>query len=240
MRVALLDGDAVAYPAAFSNNPAASAINRIQEIEFNVQAQRTIVAFSCHRADGFRRRLWPAYKQERDEKDAADGPLEGLSEAMEAIENNYQCKRLPACEADDVLGILATGPWIKGEKVVVGRDKDLLMIPGKHLSDGRWVDVSYQQATRNFFISTLKGKGKNQPGVKGIGKAKAAAIIDAAVPSVWWQMVLKTFLDKGYDEEYALTMARLSKILHFDDYNIEEKKVRLWTPDRIDQSLFSF
>ena len=54
----------------------------------------------------------------------------------EWLKENYKCYEKPYLEGDDCLGILATSDIIKGEKLVVSKDKDLKIITFQENDNG--------------------------------------------------------------------------------------------------------
>jgi 5'-3' exonuclease len=47
----------------------------------------------------------------------------------EDVEAKYKCKAFPGLEADDVMGVLATMPMKKAQRIIVSQDKDMKTIP---------------------------------------------------------------------------------------------------------------
>ncbi|WP_421276140.1 hypothetical protein [Aeromonas veronii] len=48
-----------------------------------------------------------------------------------------------------------------------------------------------------------------------------------------WNCVMSAYSKAGCDEEFALTQARVARILRFEDFDFTTMKPILWTPDRI-------
>jgi 5'-3' exonuclease, N-terminal resolvase-like domain len=79
-------------------------------------------------------------------------------------------------EADDAIGIASTK-----DTCIVSNDKDLDQIPGKHydFTIGLLYDVPAKDAVKFFYQQLLSGDATdNIPGIPGIGKQKAAKLLD--------------------------------------------------------------
>ena len=46
----------------------------------------------------------------------------------------------------------------------------------------------------------------------------------------YWDIILKTYTKAGYTEQDAITQARISYILQWEDYDFKSKKIRAWKP----------
>jgi hypothetical protein len=112
------------------------------------------------------------------------------------------------------------------EKVIVSIDKDMRTIPGR-LYDGKELFTVTRDAADKWHLQqTLMGdKADGYPGCKGIGPVKAERIVEGG-----WPAVLEAFIKAGHDETFALTMARLARILRHEDWNYKTQEPILWTP----------
>jgi hypothetical protein len=115
MRTLLIDGDAVAFRYGFSADAATSAVRWVGRWLAEHKSDRAIVAFSCPRDQCFRRAIAPTYKTR-----ASNRP-DGYDAAYGALARMYPCRSIAGLEADDVLGVLATHPAVRGERVKIGR-----------------------------------------------------------------------------------------------------------------------
>lgn len=134
-------------------------------------------------------------------------------------------------EADDVMGLLATKPG-PTERIIIARDKDMKTIPGKLWNGKEFMQISEHDADYWHMYQTLVGDTTDgYPGCKGVGPKKAEDILQGwPIDKPLWPMVLETFLERGFTEEFALTQARLARILRWSDWNSKDKEVILWTP----------
>lgn len=200
---------------------------------------------SCPTKRYFRHDIYPAYKAHRT---AGEKPLV-LTDLMAWMREQEQFNPYvrPGLEADDILGILATHPSIvAGERVVVTSDKDLAQIPGPAFNprkpEAGIIEVTPQEADWFFFRQALTGDATDGfPGCPKIGPVKAAKILadadEAAVideggglSAYRWNAIVVAYHAKGLDEAYALTQARVARILRHTDYDYANKRPILWNP----------
>ena len=199
----------------------------------------------------FRKRLDPAYKANRAGRKKPIG-FKAFKQELLLNHNGFQHNEI---EADDALGILATGLAKEGKEVViVSGDKDLNQIPGHHYwpykpeGERHWY-VTPNEGLFNFYTQVLIGDSTdNIPGCKGCGKVSAEKIVrefDFQKPVECWEKIVSCFeaalkKESGHKllntEEFeiakdsALLQARLVRILQHGDYDLKERKVTLWTP----------
>lgn len=176
-------------------------------------------------SENFRKQLYPEYKSNRV---GVRKPVV-FSALRDYLIDNWDCQFWPRLEADDVMGILATG---KDECVIVSADKDLRTVPTKVYNPSKpdlgVIDVSETEADRNHLIQTLTGdRTDGYPGCPGIGPARAEKIVDGG-----WDAVVDAYAKAGLNEATALTQARLARILRKGDYVRKSGLVKLWTPTK--------
>ena len=137
--------------------------------------------------NNFRYKIFPEYKRYR-----RDLPRpEHLQAVKEYLKSEYQAVISDGCEADDLCGIDQCQSEKAGEEtMIVSIDKDLDMVPGWHFSPAivrlgvevrpeRQYLVSPLEAIRFFYYQLLVGdSGDGIKGVPGIGKVKAAKILE--------------------------------------------------------------
>lgn len=141
----------------------------------------------------------------------------------------YTSKVIDRLEADDVMGILATSRAIKGTKIIVSEDKDLLQIPGYVYRPGEPEvrKITRKDADRWFYTQCLTGDSTDGfPGLPGCGPKTAEKILEVGC----WDEVVQAYEKKGLNEEEALRQARLARILRTTEYNLRTKKLTLWSP----------
>jgi hypothetical protein len=173
------------------------------------------------------------------------------------IEQAYKCKNFVGLEADDVMGIIATAPMPKTQRIIVSQDKDMQTIPAQVWRKGDLMTVTEAEADRYHLYQTLIGDTTDgYPGCPGVGAVGAEEFLKE--PFVWepyehvfksgprkgltetrwkqeptadlWAGVVSFYVKAGLTEEDALRQARLARILRWSDWDNEAKKPRLWTP----------
>lgn len=245
--IALMDGDIFAYEIAaaaeepvnwgdglwtlhsFEEPAEARLLERIDSLAEKANADRIIVALSD--SDNWRNDVLPSYKENRVGKRK---PIL-LKHLKALLEDSYETFIRPSLEADDVLGILATWPKLKGEKVIVTKDKDLQTIPGLHLKTNDLetgvFDVDPDTADYWHLVQTLTGDVTDgYRGCPGIGIKRAEKMLQEVAPEERWDVVLSAFEKAKLSEEEALVQARVARICRASDYDFNRKRVKLWTP----------
>ena len=212
------------------------------------------MAVSTHRC--FRYDVLPSYKHNR--KDVRRPIL--LRDLKQHLIDRWGAKSKPRLEADDVLGIWATLPTLRGRKVIVSADKDFKQIPG-HFWDPAHsefpVRISDDAADRWHMMQTLMGDATDgYSGCPGVGPYKAEAMLSGRLRAApyehvfksgprkgqrevrWtdmggaapWETVVSLYAKAGLTEADALQQARVARICRASDYDIEKQEPILWTP----------
>jgi len=178
--------------------------------------------------DNFRHSLYPEYKSHRKKvrKPIIVKPLK------EYLKENYESISLPGLEGDDVCGILATKPGNKDKIVVLSGDKDMRTIPGIHhfIHDDSTEVVDEKTANYNFMYQTLVGDLTDGfGGCPTIGGVKASRVLanKKDLPEMW-EAVVAEYEKQKLDKKYALTQARLARILRASDWDSKKEKPILW------------
>ena len=193
-----------------------------------------VLCISDNINNNFRRNIYSGYKSNRDGKPR---PV-ALRFVREDILQRHNTFFYPSVEADDVLGILSTHPDFKpgDRKIIVSVDKDLKTIPGYFYAFNKEnpevVSISEKEADKWFMIQALTGDTTDgYKGCPGIGPVKAKALLESAETiQDMWNIVLAAYDNAGLNEDYALTMARLARILRHTDYDQRTRQVKLWNP----------
>lgn len=173
----------------------------------------------------FRRSIYPEYKAGRSRKPLCYGYI------MQQLEDNFPTKRVDQIEADDLLGIWATGGKLNNP-IIISADKDLKTIPGRVYRDGEVLVVSELDADRYWMTQTLTGDiTDGYKGLPGCGAKGAEKILEGKESlEEMWHAVLQAYVAKDYTYDDALLQARLARILRATDWNSKKKEVRLWEP----------
>ena len=185
----------------------------------------------------FRMDVYKPYKMHRADKRK---PL-GLKAIRQFLFDDCGATFQPGLEADDLMGLWMTDRY-RDNGIIVSWDKDMRAVPGRF-----WVPGTEEveerdtvQADLMWFAQALSGDAADgYPGCKNVGVVRAKRIVEEALAKaadkpdhveVLWECVKAEFLKKGQTEEEALTNTRLARILRHGDYDLKEKKVRLWMP----------
>jgi len=245
--IALIDGDIFAYEIAAGaeepihwggglwtlhawEEPAKVRLEgRIEELRDSVGASRVIVALSD--TNNWRKAILPTYKENR----AHQRKPMLLRTLKDHLAEKYETFIRPTLEADDVLGILSTWQKLKGEKVIVTKDKDLQTVPGLHFlchkEELGVFEVTEDEADLWHLIQTLSGDtADGYKGCPGIGVVRAEKALKDLAPEDRWAKVVEMFEKAGLGEDEALVQARVARVCRASDYSFENKEVKLWTP----------
>ncbi len=177
-------------------------------------------------AQNFRKNVLPSYKSNR----AMVKKPVVLKPVREWLIEERGAYLRPNLEGDDVMGILATWPKLKGEKIIVSIDKDMKTIPGLYYRDSKTgiVEISHAEADRWHLYQTLIGdQTDGYKGCPGCGPVKANKLLD---DDCSWDTVVQSYEKAGLTEDYALQQARVARILRASDYDFQNKRPILWTP----------
>lgn len=257
-RIALIDADSVLYAAALGaegilkngsedgdeyiqlkdGEQLYDEVTRtLQGLTHKVGAEDAIICLTATQSC-FRYHLLPSYKGNR-----ATMRRPAFLKALQYLvldRKPFRTMAVRGLEADDICGI-SQGSLQKAnlrEPIIVSIDKDMQQIPGLNYS---WIgkeptikEFTRAEGDRMFLMQTLVGDVvDNYTGCPGIGKVKAGKLLDlCADASEWvqWEHVLGAFKKKGLTGEYALTQARVARILRSSDWNPKTHEVTLWTP----------
>lgn len=207
----------------------------IADLVEELEADKMIICLSDD-YENWRKAVHPEYKENRQ---GSKRP-ELLYPLKEYLFENYESYRKPLLEADDVMGILATHPTlIKGEKIIVSEDKDMMTIPGllykPHRPQEGIIEIDPISADSFWMFQTLMGDvTDNYKGAKGIGEKKAGKILEGLCTiEEMWAAVVETFISVKMTEEDALMNARVARICRREDYNFKKQEVKLWQPPKL-------
>ena len=154
----------------------------------------------------------------------------GYPGMVQWVKDTFEWHCEPMLEADDLMGIMNTAPG--HNTIMVSDDKDMKSVPGRlyRPTDGELLTISKEQADFNFLSQALTGDPTDgYSGAKGVGKVTAEKILNKD-PS--WNAVAATYAKQNLNYNYALTQARLARILRFEDWDVEKSQIILWEPKR--------
>ena len=134
------------------------------------------------------------------------------------LSKEYQTIIMPTLEADDSLGIFATG---NRDCCIVSPDKDFdkSLVNLWDMKNDPFT-ITKEEGRQWHFIQTLAGdQTDGYAGVPGYGVKTAAKLFEEK--GYYWDTVVDAFESKGLSFEDALLNARLAKILQTEDYSYE-------------------
>lgn len=172
--IGLIDADIVAFRVAASaeNESQEIALLRIDSMMNDILSTTDSYKAFLTGKNNFRYDINPDYKANR--KDTVRP--QWLDICRSYLVNEYNAIITDGYEADDALGFNQTE-----DTVIFSIDKDLLMIPGHHYNfiKNEYREVSELDGLKMFYRQMLIGDtSDNIKGVAGIGKVKAAKLID--------------------------------------------------------------
>lgn len=188
---------------------------------------KVILCYSCPTRRYFRHDIFPSYKSHR-----KDRPPLVLRELKEWSMKQYEFNTKPGLEADDVMGVLATLPKFD-RPIIVSDDKDMLQIPGEHLSASNPADGVYRVnpdfASRQLWLQVLTGdQTDGYPGLPGCGPVTAVKILDGA-DGDFEAAVLAAYEKKKLTAEDMAVQVNVARILTAQTYDFKKKAPIAWT-----------
>lgn len=172
----LVDGDIVAYRNACVAGDEVDVMRKIDNVLVSMLSKYEThdykIFLSGKKKPNFRRVINPQYKAHRDK---LEKPY-WLPFCLDYLEGAWEAEYVHGYEADDALG------WYQNSNSVICTiDKDLDMIPGHHYNFVK--DTQYEiqagEALQFFYKQMLIGDtSDNIFGIKGLGPAKSAKLID--------------------------------------------------------------
>ena len=274
-RTLLIDADVYAYKAALINEVAtdwgdgywtwhcdadavkASFLDMVEKTVEALDATDYVLCLTDSERN-WRLDVLPSYKGNRS---STKKPLV-LKHIKEWLIEDHDAVYRPRLEGDDILGIYATWPAMKGEKIIVSLDKDMKTIPGLYVRDAlvrrpTIMRISEEEAAMWHLKQTLSGDATDgYKGCPGVGVDTASKIIEEGLKKVpyeytivrgkrkgavetrynlepcedLWEVVVSHYEAAGLTEEDALVQARVARILHRSEYDMDKKEPILWTP----------
>ena len=250
MTTLLIDGDWICFSLAcaftkenpfvegevtFDGTLAKSVLDKkVRRAVEKVSADKVVFYFSCNRKDNWRRTVVESYKMNRKGKLS---PI-GLMPLKLYCMDSYNCVEEPTLEADDLIGMDATGKYKKGGNVIYSVDKDFLTIPTTIFNPQKNTIVKQSRvAAFKFFIYQviIGDTSDGYKGIPGIGKVGATKFLTKHSKNLAniWEPLVELGATKKCTEEYMLQQARMAHILQEGDYDYATNEVNLWKPEDI-------
>tara|TARA_Y100001968_G_scaffold327940_1_gene374070 strand:- start:8450 stop:9163 length:714 start_codon:yes stop_codon:yes gene_type:complete len=187
-------------------------------LQETLEAEGVLIALSDQ--TNWRHAVLPTYKWNRKgkRKPVIYVPI------REYLISAYPTACFKTLEADDVMGVLATD-----DTIIVSDDKDLQTIPGRlyRPATKELKTITPEEADRSHLIQALTGDVTD--GYKGcpkVGPVSAEKILEEGT----WEEVVGAYQKAGLGEEFALSQARVARILREGEWNPITEEVQLWNP----------
>jgi len=218
----LIDGDIIAYRAAFATQDLLSsdARDKVEELVDYILDETLDLPFPTESEyqvyltgkTNFRFDIAKSYPY-KGNRSSAEKPVH-LGATRDHLEVKYGAIVSDNEEADDLIAKGAAA--LDYNCVVASIDKDMLQLPCWHFNFGRgtWEKVSPYEGTRFFYTQILTGdRADNIVGLRGIGPKKAEKILsDCKTEEDLWQAVLKAYdgnIDRIIENGRLLWLRRL-------------------------------
>ena len=223
------------YTAMVEEDARQEITMRIEDVERELRASRVLLAFGGE--NNWRKQVLPSYKAERARKKPC-----GYWALVDWMCEEWESLSLPSLEADDTVGLLATGAFpeiVQGRDVImVSEDKDMKSIPGRLYTPRKPQDGVRESCltTANYWhmMQTLTGDtADGYKGCPGVGPKGAEKLLKAAPRDGVWGEIVRQYEKKDLTEDDALIQAQVARILRRGDYDPKTGNLRLWTPARL-------
>ena len=229
----LIDGDIVAYRAAFatqdySYKEAEEKVDELMEyiisdtVEFPFPSKEDFQTYLTGKTN-FRFDIAKSHPYKGNRKDT-EKPKH-LASARQHMMNKYDAIVSEDEEADDLIAKAAAA--LDYNCVVASIDKDMLQLPCWHFNFGRneWTKVEPFEGLKFVYHQMLTGdRADNIVGLQGIGPKKADKLLqDCHTEEDLWTTVLKAY---DGDTERLVENARLLWLRRYDN--------ELWEPPKLD------
>ena len=225
--LALIDADIVAFRCAASAEGESEdwiARARVKELMEQILFDTKADSWKAYltgpnREDNFRRKIYPAYKANRDKYPVP----KWLASCKSYLVNDWQAEVTNGIEADDALGIEQLGN--NTDTIICSIDKDLLQIPGQHYNFVKKIfeNVTITQGWYNFYLQLLIGDtADNIKGCPGIGKKKAPMVLEGCET----EQIMFTCVREVYNDDDAMFLN--GQLLY-----IWRKPNDVWNPERL-------
>lgn len=221
MAVTIVDGDSIYFRAACvtkKKNELRKIINdTMKEIEAACFMNDMQVAVKGR--NNFRYDVYPKYKAHRPE--LPQEMKDALTYGHDHMKQRWMAAQADGMEADDLVAIWAyEARELEMPYIIAGIDKDLRQIPGNHYNFAKktYENISEDDAKLNLYLQTLIGDSSdNIPGIKGVGKKRAANILHGIRPERYEQRCRAAWRKHGVTG-YDISLRLLRMIKTWEEY----------------------
>jgi len=223
-----IDGDILVYQSMWGANSTKDIKKKLDQTIASIMSELegSTGKIAIKGSDNFRKEIYPEYKGHR-KKELTEQEKEFFAYSYDYLQNGWGAIAANGMEADDLLAIWNT----ERPGIIVSIDKDLLQVPGLHFNtrNKEYTNVTEDEGSLLLHTQVLMGDSvDNITGLKGIGKVKAAKVMEgvpvsqhlSAVKSFWQ----KTF-GRGWEDDLQLNMDLIYLKRSMDDrYDIRTGK----------------
>ena len=223
-----IDGDILVYQSMWGANNTKEIKKKLDQTIASIMSELegSTGKIAIKGSDNFRKQIYPEYKGHR-KKELTEQEKEFFAYSYDYLQNGWGAIPANGMEADDLLAIWNT----EKPGIIVSIDKDLLQVPGLHFNtrNKEYTNVTEDDGSLLLHTQVLMGDSvDNITGLKGIGKVKAAKVMEgvpvsqhlSAVKSFWQ----KTF-GRGWEDDLQLNMDLIYLKRSMDDrYDIRTGK----------------
>lgn len=221
-----IDGDILVYQSIWGANSTKDIKKKLDQTISSIMGdlEGSTGKIAIKGEGNFRKDIYPAYKGNR-KKELTEQEKEFFTYAYKYLETGWKSVPAHNMEADDLLAM-----WNTEEPgIIVSIDKDLLQVPGLHFNTRKkeYTNMTEEDASLLLHTQVLMGDSvDNITGLKGIGKVKAAKVMEG-VPFSKHLDTVKTFwretFGRGWEDNLQLNMDLIYLKRSMDDrYDIRK------------------
>jgi len=200
----------------------------MKDIEERVYSDLTLCAVGGHY--NFRKDIYAEYKLNRHADPSKSNKFVPVLRKR-AIEDGLAVEAVGR-EADDLLRIWSNEAYDNLEEAIIcSIDKDLLCIPGLHyrLKEKIIIKVTAKEAMRHYFEQIICGDSTdNIPGLPGIGKVKAAKLLEGCETLEDYQENVVGLYMNAYEDDWKSYLLCNGKMIHIQNHVNDFFEVSSW------------
>lgn len=204
-----IDGDILVYQSIWGATKTKDIKNKLDQTISNIMSDleggKGMIAIKG--IGNFRKDIYPEYKGNR-KKELTEEEKMFFEYAYNYLKDSWSAYPADNMEADDLLAIWQT----EEPGITVSIDKDMLQVPGLHYNTRRkeYMNITEEKGSLLLHTQVMMGDSvDNITGLKGIGKVKAAQVLDGVpmnqhlskVKAFW-----KDYYGRGWEDNLQLNM----------------------------------
>ena len=204
-----IDGDIIVYQSIWGAKNNKDIKKKIDQTITNIMSdlEGGSGKIAIKGIGNFRKDIYAPYKGNR-KKELTQEEKDFFEYAYNYLKDGWKSVTADDMEADDLLAIWQT----EEPGIIVSIDKDMLQVPGLHYNTRRkdYTNITEEEASLLLHTQVMMGDSTdNIPGLKGIGKVKAAKVLEG-IPMARHLSTVKDFWQKhfgrGWEDNMQLNM----------------------------------